>query len=156
VINAISSDASVMQKLLDAAPKLDPGTLKPTDNWHTILDGWRGVLGVGGDLGLVGVMILERNGALGRVDTFLMSCRVLGRGLERAIAIHCLDVMASAWGIESWEAEFIPTRKNMQTADFWPRNGFVRMRESEERVIYVRGAREKGGEIPAHIAIRED
>jgi len=51
VINAISSDSAVMQKLLDAAPKLDPGTLKPNDSGRSILNGWRAVLGIG-DLGI--------------------------------------------------------------------------------------------------------
>jgi hypothetical protein len=46
VINAVSSDAAVMQKLIDAAPKLDPGSLKPNDISRSILDGWRGVVGV--------------------------------------------------------------------------------------------------------------
>jgi hypothetical protein len=35
-----------MQKLLDAAPKLDPGTLKPDNSGFPILQGWKGVLGV--------------------------------------------------------------------------------------------------------------
>src|SRR5262249_27162949 len=43
-----------------------------------------------GDLGLVGVAILERDGTAGRIDSFLMSCRVLGRGLERPVLAHCL------------------------------------------------------------------
>ena len=51
VINAISSDSAVMQRLLDAAPKLDPGTLKPNDSGRSTLDAWRGVLGIG-DLGI--------------------------------------------------------------------------------------------------------
>jgi hypothetical protein len=46
VINAIPSDSNLMQKLLDAAPKLDPGTLKPNDSGFPILQGFKGVLGV--------------------------------------------------------------------------------------------------------------
>jgi FkbH-like protein len=106
-----------------------------------------------GDLGLVGVLILEREGSTGRIDTFLMSCRVLGRGLERAMIAHCLKLMGPVWNVSTWEGEYIPTRKNMQVADLWPKNGFVRA-GSGERMIYVRRA-EAEAEIPAHIRIEE-
>ncbi|MGO4843857.1 hypothetical protein AB4144_67415, partial [Rhizobiaceae sp. 2RAB30] len=38
-----------------------------------------------GDYGLVGVLILEHAEDQTEVETLLMSCRVLGRGVERAI-----------------------------------------------------------------------
>jgi FkbH-like protein len=109
-----------------------------------------------GDLGLVGVMVLERNGVIGRIDTCLMSCRALGRGLERAMVARCLDVMGRAWDVQKWQAEYIPTRKNMQVADFWTKNGFVPMGERADRKTYVRDAREGGGAIPAYICVQED
>jgi FkbH-like protein len=109
-----------------------------------------------GDLGLVSVLILERSGAVGRIDSFLMSCRVLGRGLECAILTHCLDIMGSTWNIDTWQAEYIPTRKNMQVADFWSMNGFVQAGEEEGRRTYVRDARASGTEIPSYVCVRED
>jgi hypothetical protein len=45
VINAVSSDPNIMQTLLNAAPKLEPGTLTPADSGKGILDGWMGILG---------------------------------------------------------------------------------------------------------------
>jgi FkbH-like protein len=107
-----------------------------------------------GDLGLVGVVVLERDGAAGRIDSFLMSCRVLGRGLERAVLAHCLALMDSEWDVEIWRAEYVPTRKNVQVADFWPKNAFVR-EEASDRATYVRKARGEGGGVPTHIRIRE-
>jgi FkbH-like protein len=109
-----------------------------------------------GDLGLVGALILERSGAVVRIDTFLMSCRVLGRGLERAMVTHCLDVMKSIWEIDTWHAEYIPTRKNMQVVDFWSLSGFVQTGDAEGRRSYVRDARESAGEIPSYLCVRED
>jgi len=102
------------------------------------------------------VLILERNGAIGRIDSFLMSCRVLGRGLERAMVAYCLDVMGSTWDIDTWHAEYIPTRKNVQVADFWSVNGFVQEAEHEGRRTYVRDARASGGEIPSYLCVKED
>ena len=109
-----------------------------------------------GDLGLVGVLILERSGTFGRIDSFLMSCRVLGRGLERAMIAHCLGVMGSTCDIDRWHAEYIPTRKNTQVADFWSLNGFVQTDDVEGRRSYVREALESNGEIPSYLCVRED
>jgi FkbH-like protein len=109
-----------------------------------------------GDLGLVGVMVLERNGVIGRIDTCLMSCRVLGRGLERAMVARCLGVMGPAWDVQKWQAEYIPTRKNMQVADFWTKNGFVPTGNEADRRIYTRDARQGGGAIPPYISVQED
>jgi len=109
-----------------------------------------------GDLGLVSVMILERHGVIGRIDTFLMSCRVLGRGLERAMVARCLDVMGSAWDVQRWHAEYIPTRKNQQVADFWPKSGFAPVNEEGDRRIFARDARKCGDEVPPYVCVRED
>jgi FkbH-like protein len=109
-----------------------------------------------GDLGLVGVLILERDGGVGRVDTFLMSCRVLGRGLEHAMVERCFETMRAAWGVETWRAEYIATRKNMQVADFWPLHGFVQTSGDRKSTVYQRAARAPAIAIPTHIAIRED
>jgi len=107
-----------------------------------------------GDIGLVGVLSLRREGTTGRVDSFLMSCRALGRGLERAMLAHCLATMASDWDIDEWHAEYIPTRKNMQVADFWPKSGFSQSGAASTGTTYTRNARLGGGVIPAHIRVR--
>jgi predicted enzyme involved in methoxymalonyl-ACP biosynthesis len=64
--------------------------------------------------------------------------------------------MGRAWDVQKWQAEYIPTRKNMQVADFWTKNGFVPMGERADRKTYVRDAREGGGAIPAYICVQED
>jgi FkbH-like protein len=107
-----------------------------------------------GDLGLVGVAIFEREGKTGKVDTLLMSCRALGRGLDQALLAYCLKSAASIWDVDCWLAEYIPTKKNMQVADFWPKNGFVRS-DDKERMSYRRNAREGSGAILTHIRIEE-
>lgn len=79
-----------------------------------------------GSYGLTGVVIAERRPQeqAWRVDTFLLSCRVLGRQVETAL-LAGLAAEAAADGARELHASFIPTAKNAPAADFLPRHGFV-------------------------------
>ncbi|MEM7144034.1 MAG: amino acid adenylation domain-containing protein [Verrucomicrobiota bacterium] len=48
-----------------------------------------------GDYGLVGAMIYDVSDAILHVDTFLLSCRALGKGVERAMLIKLGDIATS-------------------------------------------------------------
>jgi len=109
-----------------------------------------------GDLGLVGVLILGRENSVGQIDTFLMSCRALSRGLESAMIVHCLELMQRVWNIDTWQAEYIPTRKNPQVADFWRVNGFTETDNVEGRKIYRVDACSHPWIVPPYISIRQD
>ncbi len=76
-----------------------------------------------GDNGLVGVAIIVKEEAVWRLDTFLMSCRVLGRTLETAF-IAVLVSEARRSGIINFMAEYIPTAKNTPAARFLENHGF--------------------------------
>lgn len=76
-----------------------------------------------GDMGITGVFIAVRSGDKSVIDTLLLSCRILGRQLEFAFVDQCMLRLEEDWRIGSWETEYIPTRKNQQTADFWDRLG---------------------------------
>jgi FkbH-like protein len=59
------------------------------------------------------------------LELFLMSCRVLGRGVESSfLADIAAEVVAR--GGRRLSARFVPTAKNMVCADFLPRHGFDR------------------------------
>lgn len=77
-----------------------------------------------GDSGIVGVAISELNGNKAMINTFLMSCRVLGRGIEQAFLMALLD-LAKKSGITTCIAEYIESRKNGMAKNFLPNNGFV-------------------------------
>jgi FkbH-like protein len=77
-----------------------------------------------GDHGVTGVVILVREGKALRIDTFLMSCRIIGRKVEDAIMAWVLQLAESLPGVEQVVGEYIPTKKNQQTKDFYPRLGF--------------------------------
>jgi len=70
-----------------------------------------------GDYGLVGVLIYEKKADRYRVDTFLLSCRVLGRGVEHAL-VSQLGKQAVEEGKQSVEFVYAPTEKNMPALEF--------------------------------------
>lgn len=76
-----------------------------------------------GDLGLVGAAILRYNLNVCVIDTFLLSCRALGRGVENALFAGCAQ-LALRRDCTVMESLYIPTRKNAQVKDFYPRLGF--------------------------------
>lgn len=81
-----------------------------------------------GDYGIVAVLLAEKSPASWKVDTFLMSCRVFGRGLEH-LAMNELFASAQAEGASEIHGEYLPTAKNGLVADFYPRLGFTQTSE---------------------------
>lgn len=78
-----------------------------------------------GDLGIVGVGIWEKQGGDARLDSFLMSCRVLGRGMERAF-LSVIGGQARRVGAKRIVANYVATGKNNMVAEFLLENGFSR------------------------------
>ncbi|HYP04668.1 MAG TPA: HAD-IIIC family phosphatase [Bryobacteraceae bacterium] len=82
-----------------------------------------------GDYGLVGVVITkERDNEL-VVDTFLLSCRVLGRGVEHRVAAF-LGEKAMASGLSHVIFPYERTKKNAPAATFLDSIDFAERRES--------------------------
>lgn len=77
-----------------------------------------------GEYGIVGVAVIETGEDLWSVDSFLMSCRVLGRGVETAFLRTIVDDASSAGAI-GVRGRYNPTPKNGQVADFYDRHGFA-------------------------------
>jgi hypothetical protein len=76
-----------------------------------------------GNSGIVGCALVELNLKEAFLDTFLLSCRVLGRGIETAfIAAVAARLVES--GIQTLSAEFIPTSKNAVSSNFLSEVGF--------------------------------
>jgi FkbH-like protein len=108
-----------------------------------------------GDMGLVGVLIATMTEDIGTIDTLLMSCRVLGRRLETTFVGHCLKVLEKAWGVRTWQAEYIPTRKNQMAASFWNTTGFAEVSSHEGRTQYALKAGNADRLLSDFIEIRE-
>jgi FkbH-like protein len=81
-----------------------------------------------GDSGLIGVMIARRATELHatwEIDAWLMSCRVIGRGMEE-LMLGVLIGAAYKRGISTLRGLYLPTRKNAMVADLYTRFGFIR------------------------------
>lgn len=78
-----------------------------------------------GDHGLVGVAIAHDEGKQCEVDTFLLSCRVIGRTVETALLAHIAKSAASR-GCKRLAGWFLPTKKNAPARDFYQQHGFQR------------------------------
>ena len=76
-----------------------------------------------GENGITGVYIVKKYEIFWMIDTFLLSCRIMGRGVENAILSQIL-LDAKNNGIEEIRAEFIPTQKNKPAENFLSEFGF--------------------------------
>jgi FkbH-like protein len=76
-----------------------------------------------GDYGLIGVQILRFSKADCIIDTFLMSCRILGRSIEDSMLFFAKNV-AKRRNSKKLIGQFIPTKKNMLVVDFYITSGF--------------------------------
>lgn len=84
-----------------------------------------------GDSGLISVIILVGLEGSVRIDTFLMSCRVMGRKLEDVI----LNELAAKYQ-KKMVGEFIPTAKNAPVKELFDRLGFVMVSDDEGHKTY--------------------
>ena len=79
-----------------------------------------------GDNGMIAVMIARKSqGSTAMIDTWLMSCRVLGRNVEHA-SLNLLVERAREHRITRLLGEYIPTEKNGIVRDLYGKLGFVR------------------------------
>jgi FkbH-like protein len=86
-----------------------------------------------GNAGLTGVATMRYEGAVAHIENFFMSCRVIGRGVETGIWSRIV-ADAVQRGCTELRAEFIPSAKNAQVADFYARLGLPLLSESGEGV----------------------
>jgi len=128
-----------------------------------------------GDHGLVGVMLSAVSGGVCSVDTFLLSCRVLGRGVEHAMLRH-LASQAVSQNSSVLQLTLLTTAKNEPARAFadsvaqpWRRQGddgaihydipvadgqAIQHRPGEDPEAVLAAA--KGGDKPAAKAISQD
>ena len=76
-----------------------------------------------GDNGIAGAVIVNVQEGAWNIDTFLLSCRVIGRTVEIAV-LSFLIGEARRSGAILLQGLFIPTEKNAPAAEFYPTHGF--------------------------------
>ena len=83
-----------------------------------------------GDNGLISCVVLRRRERALHVDTWVMSCRVLGRTVEEFIA-NDMRAVALAQGCDRLVGRYVQSPKNGLVADLYERLGFARSAGSE-------------------------
>ena len=116
---------------LMSAPGVVPFTLKLGDKF--------------GDYGLISVIVLKHQGSDLAIDEYLMSCRVLQRGVEN-FAMNAIFAYAARIGARRVTGRYIPTAKNAMVRDFFATFGFEI--EADEGTAGVRWALEVDRYVP--------
>lgn len=77
-----------------------------------------------GDNGITGAFIVQKSNSNEWIlDTFLLSCRVMGREIEKSILSYIIEI-AKKNNVKKLKAEFITTKKNKPIENFLPDCGF--------------------------------
>ncbi|MEP7340248.1 MAG: HAD-IIIC family phosphatase [Acidobacteriota bacterium] len=88
-----------------------------------------------GDHGLVSIMIAKAGRDVWEIDTFLLSCRVIGRTVETAL-LSFLAREAHDNGARQLQGWFLPTKKNAPASSFYADHGFQIIEENSDGKLY--------------------
>ena len=80
-----------------------------------------------GDNGITGCIMINGD----EIENFLLSCRILGKGIEKAFIKKIMSLLKEN-GITSVKAAYLPTAKNVQVVDFYERCGFSCVVQNED------------------------
>jgi FkbH-like protein len=88
-----------------------------------------------GDNGIISIVIARHKDASYEIDTWLMSCRVLGRRVEEAVIAELVR-HSRANGVNILEGKYIPTAKNTLVRDHYHKLGFARAGGADDDQIW--------------------
>ena len=83
-----------------------------------------------GDYGLISVVILKNAGSDLEIDEYLMSCRVLQRGVE-SFTMNNIFSYAARQGAKRVTGHYLPTKKNDMVKGFFKSFGFEKIADGE-------------------------
>lgn len=89
-----------------------------------------------GESGITGVAIVKKRDTEWLIDTFLLSCRIIGRKIEDSMLAYIVEKARQA-GAERIVGEFISSRKNSAAKNFYRESGFKLEGEEGGRSIWV-------------------
>lgn len=73
---------------------------------------------------LLAIATFDFNNRISFIDSYLLSCRILGRGIETVFLNFILNQIYLK-GFRNVEAYYVPSAKNAQVKDFYEKNGFL-------------------------------
>ncbi|MFZ0825982.1 MAG: HAD-IIIC family phosphatase [Verrucomicrobiia bacterium] len=100
-----------------------------------------------GDYGLCGIVSLVHEGTRGRLLDFLLSCRVMGRGVEDTM-LGVVARQARDLGCEELYAELVPTPKNQPCVTWFANHPKLRKEGDSFRMPLA-----EAPELPAHVQV---
>jgi FkbH-like protein len=86
-----------------------------------------------GDEGIVGVAIIRKKGKEWIIDSFLLSCRVIGRKIETVLLAKIISD-AKKNGTPKVVGKYIPTKKNVPAKSFYKDHGF-KLKKSKNKTL---------------------
>jgi FkbH-like protein len=120
--------------------------LTEQDIWNYVLAGAMvnclGVKDRFGDNGITVASIISIHDKVASIDAFLLSCRILGRDIEKAYLFYLINELQNR-GIEIVKASYIPTVKNKQTERFYESCGFNCIQDENGTKRYQMGVKSK-------------
>jgi FkbH-like protein len=106
-----------------------------------------------GEYGIIAVVVLKHNEGAATIDSFLMSCRVLGRNIEDAI-LAVIEEVARERDADRLLGLYSPTAKNQQVEGFYVSKGFEGIEGSDSDCMFQRTLSAKTiYQIPPHTHI---
>lgn len=108
-----------------------------------------------GDYGVVGVCIMIKNDEsnTGEVDSLLMSCRALGRNVEKAFFGYIIEDFFKKNKVTKIVGSFLPTEKNLQVDKFYLSAGFSVLKESPVGSSFYLSIDDKANIVPDYIFV---
>ena len=82
------------------------------------------------DHGIISLVIINKNNGFNEIDTFLMSCRVLSRGVDKAIISWLMQKYTAL------KAEYVRTAKNKMLIDSYITYGFREIHNQDDTIVY--------------------
>jgi FkbH-like protein len=83
-----------------------------------------------GDYGLICVVVLKHAGGDIEIDEYLMSCRVLQRGVEN-FTMNNIVSYAARLGAKRVTGHYLPTKKNEMVRNFFKSFGFEKIGDGD-------------------------
>lgn len=85
---------------------------------------------------LLAIATFDFKNRISIIDSYLLSCRILGRGIETVFLNFILNQIYLK-GFRNVEAYYLPTTKNGQVKDFYEKNGFRITEKGVDSIKYV-------------------
>ena len=105
------------------------------------------------DEGVIGAALIEIKNEEWLMDTFLISCRVLGRGVEKAF-LGAISDQAYRSGAKVMRGEFIRSAKNSQAENFFETCGFTAGERTVDSSKWHLGLPASADLVPKWIALQ--